>query len=513
MSKIMRFVSTRGKEKATVAEAIVKGWASDGGLFVPESIPQVTGEELAQMGEMNYAERAAFILGKYFGAELGEEFLLDVCNRAYAKFAGDDPVPVVKVDDGLYILELFHGPTCSFKDVAMTLLPDLIKKSCEKLELQDGLLMLVATGGDTGKAAMECFRDADGVKVAVFYPDEGTAKMQRLQMSVQDGNNVFSAAVSGNFEDCRKAVKKLFADADFNAKLQEKGVRLCSVDSVNFGQIAPQIAYYFSAYVDLITSGKAEDGEQVDFVVPTGNFENLLAGWYAKQMGLPVRRLLCASNKNKALADFFATGKYDVKRNFYHTMSPSMDILTALNLERLLFEVSGRNAKLTAERMKALEANGEYSITQEEKAKLSADIYSGFASEDETVEAMYDIFEEYGYAMDTHTGVALAVFADYLDTKDRKDVTQSVVLATANPYKFPQDVLYALTGNDVKDSFKGIKRLNLLTAMKPPKCLLDLRYRPLRFKKVYPNDLKKMAAAVLDLADGNVVPVPDEGKK
>ena len=513
MSKAMRFVSTRGKEKVTGAEAIVKGWASDGGLFVPESFPQVTAEELSQMGGMNYAERAAFILEKYFGAELGEDFLLDVCNKAYAKFAGDDPVPVVKVDDGLFILELFHGPSCSFKDVSMTLMPELLKKSCEKLGVEEEFLLLLATSGDTGKATMESFRDVPGVKVAVCYPDEGTAKMQRLGMSIQDGNNLLSAAVAGNYDDCRRAVNKLYTDESFHAKLQEKGVRLLNMSSVNVARILPQIAYYFSAYVDLLTSGKADEGEQIDFVVSAGNFGNILAGWYAKQMGLPVRKLVCASNKNKALADFFATGKYDVKRNFHHTMSPSMDVLAPTNLERLLFEVSGKNAKLTAERMKALDSSGEYSITQEEKAKLDADFYSGFASEDDTVEAMYDIFEEYGYAMDTHTGVALAVFANYLEVKDRKDVTQSVVLATANPYKFPQDVLYALTGNDVKDSFKGVKRLNLLTAMKAPKCLLALRYRPLRFKKVYPNDPKKLAAVVLDFVDGNIIPVPDEGKK
>ena len=510
MSKIMRFISTRSKEKVTGAEAIVKGLASDGGLFVPETFPKVTEEELIRMGEMNYPERAAFVLGKYLGAELGQDFLLETCTKAYSNFEGDDPVPLVKIDDGFYILELFHGPTCAFKDMALTVLPYLLKRSCEKLGINDDILILTATSGDTGKAALEGFRDVPGTKVSVFYPDEGVAKMQRLQMSVQDGNNVFVAAVSGNFDDCQRAVKKLFSDEDFNKALQERGVRVSSANSINFGRLAPQIAYYFSAYVDLITSGKADMGEQIDFVVPTGNFGDILAGWYAKQMGLPVRKLLCASNRNKVLADFFATGKYDVKRDFHRTMSPSMDILVSSNLERLLFEISGRNAKVTAERMKALQEKGEYTITTEELTKIKADFYGGFASEDDTVEAMYEVFEEYGYAMDTHTGVALAVYLEAMDKRDRKDITQTVVLSTANPYKFPQDVLYALSGNDVKDSFKGIKRLNLLTAMKPPKSLLDLRYRPLRFKKTYPNDLKKMSAAVLDFVDGNIIPVPDE---
>ncbi|MBQ8374315.1 MAG: threonine synthase [Clostridia bacterium] len=509
----MNFISTRGGEKVTGAQAIVQGLAKDGGLFVPEKFPKVTKEELNAMGEMNYPERAAFILGKYLGEELGQEFLLETCTKAYANFEGNDPVPLVKIDDGLYILELFHGPTCAFKDMALTVLPYLLKRSCEKLGITDDILILTATSGDTGKAALEGFRDVPGTKVSVFYPDEGVAKMQRLQMCIQDGENVFVAAVEGNFDDCQRAVKKLFADEDFNAALKERGVRVSSANSINFGRLAPQIAYYFSAYVDMMTGGKIDEDEAVDFVVPTGNFGDILAGWYAKQMGLPVRRLLCASNRNKVLADFFETGKYDVKRNFHRTMSPSMDILVSSNLERLLFEISGRDAKLTAQRMENLATRGEYSITMQEKSVLDKEFYGGFASEDDTVEAMYEIFEEYGYAMDTHTGVALSVYLDYADKKDRKDLTQTVVLSTANPYKFPQDVLYALSGNDVKDSFKGIKRLNILTAMKPPKSLLDLRYRPLRFKKTYPNDLKKMSAAVLDFVDGNIVPIPDAPKK
>jgi threonine synthase len=235
-----------------------------------------------------------------------------------------------------------------------------------------------------------------------------------------------------------------------------------------------------------------------------------MAGWYAKKMGLPIRKLVCASNRNRVLADFFSTGKYDIKRNFYRTMSPSMDVLVSTDLERLLFEVSGRNAKQIADRMQNLAERGEYSITLTEKGKIEKDIYGGYASEDDTVEAMYELFEEYGYPMDTHTGVGLAVYAEYAEKKDKKDFTSTVVLSTANPYKFPQDVLYALSGNDVKDCFKGIKRLNLLTAMKPPKALTDLRYRPLRFKKTYPCDLKKLTAAVLDFVDGNIIPVPDK---
>ena len=511
----MYFISTRGGEKVTGAQAIVQGLAKDGGLYVPEAFPQVSREEIEAMAEMSYPERAAFVLGKYLGEELGYDYLKESCEKAYSTFTGNDPVPLVKIDgeNGLYVMELFHGPTCAFKDMALTVLPYLLKKSCEVTGVTDEILILAATSGDTGKAALEGFRDVPGTKVAVFYPDEGVAKMQRLQMCIQDGNNVCVSAVKGNFDDCQRAVKRLFASEEFNATLAQKGVRLSSANSINFGRLAPQIAYYFSAYVDLLTSGQIEMGDGIDFVVPTGNFGDILAGWYAKQMGLPVRKLVCASNRNKVLADFFAKGVYDVKRNFFRTMSPSMDILVSSNLERLLFEISGRNAELTAQRMQSLAEKKEYSITSAEKAILDKEFYGGFASEDNTVEAMYEIFEEYGYAMDTHTGVALAVYRDYKEARekvDNKDKTPVIVLSTANPYKFPQDVLYALSGNDVKDSFKGIKRLNLLTAMKPPKSLLDLRYRPLRFKTVVANDLKKMSELILRFADGEIVPVPDK---
>ncbi len=505
----MYFISTRGGEKVTGAEAIVKGLANDGGLFVPEVFPTVTREEIEGMAEMNYAERAAFILSKYLD-ELGVEFLKESCVKAYSTFETEDPAPLVKIDADTFILELFHGPTCAFKDMALTLLPYLLKKSLEKLGRKEDVLILAATSGDTGKAALEGFRDVEGTKVAVFFPDEGVSKMQRLQMSIQDGNNVFVSAVKGNFDDCQRAVKNLFSCEEFIEELKKQNTLLSSANSINFGRLAPQIAYYFSAYVDLLTSSQIEMGDEIDFVVPTGNFGDILAGWYAKQMGLPVRKLVCASNRNRVLSDFFKKGVYDVsERNFFRTMSPSMDILVSSNLERLLFEVSGRNAKLTAERMKDLATKKCYSITEAEKAKLAEDFFGGFASEDDTVEAMYEIFDEYGYPMDTHTGVAAAVYNKYREKMEKKDERPTVILSTANPYKFPQDVLYALSGNDVKDSFKGIKRLNLLTAMKPPKPLVALRYRPLRFKGVVANDLKKMSAEVLKFVGGEIIPVPD----
>lgn len=508
----MVFISTRGEEKVTGAQAIAQGLSKDGGLFVPEYFPQMTSDDFEKMSEMNYPERATFVLSKYLD-DLGEDFLLEACKKAYSTFEGDDPVPLVRVNEGLYILELFHGPTCAFKDVALTLLPYLLKRSLEVLGSDDEVLILAATSGDTGKAALEGFRDVKGTKVAVFYPDEGVAKMQKLQMCTQGGNNVNVSAVKGNFDDCQRAVKNLFADEYFNETLKKSGVRLSSANSINIGRLLPQVAYYFSAYLDLVTSDQIQMGDEIDFAVPTGNFGDILAGWYAKKMGLPVRRLICASNRNRVLADFFKTGTYNVNRNFFRTMSPSMDILISSNLERLLFEVSGRKADITADRMKNLSKNGEYSITQAELEQIRNDFYGGFASEDGTVEAMYDIFEEYGYAMDTHTGVAAAVCYTYREKEvDEKDRTPLIILSTANPYKFPQDVLYALSGNDVKDSFKGIKRLNLLTAMKPPKCLMELRYKPLRFKSTLPNDLTKMREAVLAFVGGEVVPEPKSEK-
>ena len=511
----MYFISTRGGEKVTGAQAIVQGLAKDGGLYVPETFPTVSLEDISAMAEMGYPERAAFILGKYLADELGAEFLQDACEKAYEKFEGTDPVPLVKVDGevGLYVLELFHGPTCAFKDMSLQLLPYLLKKSCEVAGVKEEILLLTATSGDTGKAAMESFRDIPGTKVVVLYPDEGVAKMQRLQLSIQDGNNIQVSAVKGSIDDCQRAVKRLFASEEFNKELAKRNLCLTSANSMNFGRIAPQIAYYFSAYVDMVSSRQIEMGDVIDFVVPAGNFGDVLAGWYAKKMGLPIRKLVCASNRNKAVSDFFAKGVYDVKRNLLRTMSPSMDILVASDLERLLFEISGRNAELTAKRMKQLAEEREYTITSAEKAILDQDFFASVASEDDTVEAMYEVFDEYGYAMDTHTGVSLAVHMKYreaVEKQNEKDKVPSVVLSTANPYKFPQDVLYALSGNDVKDSFKGIKRLNLLTAMKPPKSLLALRYRPLRFKTVIANDLKKMVDVILRFADGEVVPVPDE---
>lgn len=477
----MKFISTRGGEKVTGAKAVVCGIADDGGLFVPEKFPSVTRAELEEMLEMSYPERAAKVLYKYFD-DYDEKELLSACEKAYSKFEGD-PAPLVKIDDSVYILELFHGPTFAFKDIALTLLPYLLRKGCDICGIKEKILVLVATSGDTGKAALEGFKDAEGVDITVFYPSDGVSKMQKLQMCSQEGKNVNVVAVKGNFDDCQTAVKEIFASEHCAKVLKDKNYRLSSANSINIGRLAPQIAYYFSSYLDLVSGGQIEMGEEIDFTVPTGNFGNILAGFYAKKMGLPIRRLHCASNANKILTDFLATGVYDVKREFYKTTSPSMDILVSSNLERLIFEISGRNSSLTAQRMKCLKEEGKYSITEEELSAIRETFDGGFATDDEGVETMYDVFVDTGYTMDTHTGCAMKVAVDWFE-KNKKDETNMVIVSTANPYKFPQDVLYAVTGNDVKDSFKAIKRLHAATAMAVPKELQKLKEAVPRFTEV-----------------------------
>ncbi|MDE6868870.1 MAG: threonine synthase [Clostridia bacterium] len=481
----MKFISTRGGASVSGAQAIVAGLSENGGLFVPEKFPHITLEEIENMCGQSYPERAAAVLTRLLDDYPREE-LLSACEEAYSKFDGD-PAPLVKLDDGVYMLELFHGPTCAFKDMALTLLPYLLRKGCDICGIKDEILVLTATSGDTGKAALEGFKDKKGVKIAVFYPVEGVSGMQKLQMSTQDGSNVNVVAVKGNFDDCQTAVKEIFSNEEYAKILAKKRVRLSSANSINFGRLAPQIAYYFSAYADLLSSKQIALGEEVDFTVPTGNFGNILAGYYAKLMGLPVRRLHCASNKNSVLTDFFAKGVYDINREFYKTTSPSMDILISSNLERLVFEISGRNAKLTAMRMEQLKTEGRYEISDKERELLSATFDGGCADDDECVEAMYDVFIDTGYTMDTHTGCAMKVAVDWFE-KNKKDETKMVIVSTANPYKFPQDVLYAITGNDAKDSFKCIKRLHAATAMAVPKCLSALRDKPARFGKTVTSD-------------------------
>ena len=478
----MKFYSTRGKDNVTcAAEAIAKGLADDGGLFVPEYFPHVDVNELQQMIDMDYAERACHVLCKYL-EEYDKSELLSACKNAYSKFEDSDAAPIVKIDDDIFIMELFHGPTLAFKDVALTLLPYLLRKGCDISGIKDEVLILVATSGDTGKAALEGFRDADGIKIMVFYPSEGVSDMQKLQMCTQEGKNVNVVAVKGNFDDCQSAVKKIFVSKDVNEKLKSKGVVLSSANSMNFGRLVPQVTYYFSAYCDLVSSGEIRMGDKVNFVVPTGNFGNILAGYYAKQMGLPIDKLVCASNSNNVLTEFFASGTYDKNREFFKTISPSMDILISSNLERLIFELSGRDAALTEMRMDELKNDGVYNVSKDEKLTLDKEFFAGYTDEEECKETIAEVFDEYGYVLDPHTSVAYDVAMDFIDCE--KNDNPVVILSTASPYKFAHDVLSAIKGKAPADAFKAAEILSQETAAPIPSNILSLKEKERRFTKV-----------------------------
>ena len=478
----MKFISTRGKDFAVCsANAIAKGLANDGGLFVPEKFPQISSNEFTALLDMDYAERACLVLHKYL-EEYDYEQLLSACKNAYSKFEDNDPAPIIRTDDDTFIMELFHGPTLAFKDVALTLLPYLMRKGCDISGIKEEILILTATSGDTGKAALEGFKNADGIKVMVFFPSDGVSDMQKTQMCTQEGENVKVVAVKGNFDDCQTAVKTIFSDVKFNAQLKEKGVVLSSANSMNFGRLAPQIAYYFSAYCDLVNSEEIKMGDKINFVVPTGNFGNILAGYYAKQMGLPVNKLVCASNDNNVLTEFFASGTYDANREFFKTVSPSMDIIISSNLERLIFELSGRNTDITEKRMIELKKNGKYSVSENEIKVLANDFYADYADEEECLETIGEYFEENGYVLDTHTAVALKVKNNYREFTG--DKTPTVVLSTASPYKFARDVLRAIDGNAPIDAFKSTDKLNEITAAPIPEQIIELKTKKIRFNTV-----------------------------
>lgn len=476
----MKFISTRGiSAPVGAAQAISQGIAEDGGLFVPAEFPVVTPQELNQMLEMEYAERSAFVLSKYL-TDYDYDKLKTACEKAYAQFDGD-AAPLVKVDKNKYVLELFHGPTLAFKDIALTLLPFLLREGCDLSGIKEDVLILVATSGDTGKAALEGFKNARGIKIMVFYPDEGVSDMQKLQMCTQEGDNVNVLAVKGNFDDCQSAVKRIFTSEDCKSDLKSKNVVLSSANSINFGRLAPQISYYFSAYCDLVTGGQIEMGDTVNFTVPTGNFGNILAAYYAKRMGLPIGKLVCASNVNKVLTDFLTTGEYSIDREFFKTTSPSMDILISSNLERLIFEFSGRNGELTRSRMLDLVEKGVYQVSKEELSEIQKIFYGNYCSEEHIEDAIYDFFEDYDYVLDTHTAVAVHVAGEY--AAEEADDAPMVIVSTASPYKFPTDVLYSITGRKVKDAFVAANMLLQESAMPIPDQLLSLREKPVRFTK------------------------------
>ena len=463
----------------SASHAIASGLASDGGLFVPKELPSLSISEIQSMEDMDYGARAITILSRFL-TDFTEDELKDCVAKAYNidKF-GESIVPLHKVKNNVDVLELWHGPTSAFKDMALQILPLFLIKAVAKTGEQKKLVILVATSGDTGKAALEGFANVEGTEVIVFYPSEGVSPMQRLQMVTQEGDNVHVVAVEGNFDDAQTGVKTLFSDKELAARLAENGLAFSSANSINWGRLVPQIVYYFSAYVDAVKAGRIKLGEEINFSVPTGNFGDILAGYYAKLMGLPVHKFICASNSNNVLSDFINTGVYNRNRPFHKTVSPSMDILVSSNLERLLFEKTEHNSVQVAKWMEELKEKGQYDIGKNVQDKILADFFGTWVDEIETKETIGDIFNSYGYVLDTHTSVAYRALEKYrlLSSDDR----YSIVLSTANPFKFSKSVLEAIVPDEVfedDDPFKALELLSDKGHIPAPNNLVALQNMP-----------------------------------
>lgn len=471
----MQFFSTRDQSrKVTASEAIAQGLSQEGGLFVPESFPQVDVQALCGL---DYPTLAAEILKQYL-TDYSPEFLTSATQQSYGSAFGGKAGAMAPVCPGTWALELWHGPTCAFKDYALQLMPKLLVEAKRNLGRTEQTRILVATSGDTGKAALDGYHDVPGVDIAVFYPTGGTSEIQRLQMATQEGANVAVYAVQGNFDDAQTGVKKVFGDPAVAAALAEKGVRLSSANSINWGRLVPQIVYYFAAYGQLLRAGEISFGDPVDFCVPTGNFGDILAGYYAKRMGLPVGMLICASNENNVLTDFLSTGCYAARRTFYKTTSPSMDILVSSNLERLLYHITGSDAAV-AGWMQSLNETGSYTVDKDTLAAIQQSFGCGWASEAEVCQEIRARYEQDGYLCDTHTAVAFHVAAQ----KKRENVPM-VVLSTASPFKFPRSVLEALGHTAPENDFEAMSALEDATGRTAPASLAALRTKAERFHAV-----------------------------
>lgn len=471
----MQFFSTRDQSrKVTASEAIAQGLSQEGGLFVPESFPQVDVQALCGL---DYPTLAAEILKQYL-TDYSPEFLTSATQQSYGSAFGGKAGAMAPVCPGTWALELWHGPTCAFKDYALQLMPKLLVEAKRNLGRTEQTRILVATSGDTGKAALDGYHDVPGVDISVFYPTGGTSEIQRLQMATQEGANVAVYAVQGNFDDAQTGVKKVFGDPAVAAALAEKGVRLSSANSINWGRLVPQIVYYFAAYGQLLRAGEISFGEPVDFCVPTGNFGDILAGYYAKRMGLPVGMLICASNENNVLTDFLSTGCYAARRTFYKTTSPSMDILVSSNLERLLYHITGSDAAV-AGWMQSLNETGSYTVDKDTLAAIQQSFSCGWASEAEVCQEIRARYEQDGYLCDTHTAVAFHVAAQ----KKRENVPM-VVLSTASPFKFPRSVLEALGHTAPENDFEAMSALEAATGRTAPASLAALRTKAERFHAV-----------------------------
>lgn len=467
----LQYKSTRNPNvTVTASEAILKGLADDGGLFVPVEIPKLS-VSLDELKDMTYQETAYAVM-KEFLTDFTEAELKSCIEKAYdSKFDTEEIAPLVKVDD-TYYLELFHGSTIAFKDMALSILPHLLTTSAKKNHVENEIVILAATSGDTGKAAMAGFADVEGTRIIVFYPKDGVSKVQELQMVTQKGKNVDVVAIHGNFDNAQSGVKAMFENKELAKELGTKGYQFSSANSINIGRLVPQVVYYVYAYAKLCQNEEIENGEKINVVVPTGNFGNILAAYYAKQMGVPIGKLICASNDNKVLFDFFQTGTYDKNREFILTTSPSMDILISSNLERLIYLIAGCDAKKNQELMDALKADGKYQITDEMKEKL-ADFEAGFATEAQTEEVIREIYKKTGYVMDTHTAVAAHVCREY--RKKSKDSTKCVVASTASPYKFVKSVMTAIDDRYVsKDEMELLPVLQEVSQTGMPNAIKEI---------------------------------------
>ena len=467
--------STRNNEEtAKASKAILRGLAGEGGLYVPEKIPALD-RSMEELSRMNYQE-VAYEVMKLFLTDFTEEELKNCIDSAYDKKFDTPEIARIVKKDGVYFLELFHGATIAFKDMALSILPYLLTTSAKKNNVKNEIVILTATSGDTGKAALAGFADVPGTKIIVFYPKHGVSPIQEKQMVTQRGANTYVIGIEGNFDDAQTGVKKMFSDAALAKEMTEAGYQFSSANSINIGRLVPQVVYYVYSYAKLLAKGEIRDGEKINVVVPTGNFGNILAAYYAKQMGVPIAKLICASNENKVLFDFFRTGCYDKNREFILTSSPSMDILISSNLERLIYQTAGRDAEKNSAYMKALNETGRYEITDEMREQMK-DFYGNYASEEETAAAIRAMYEKTGYIMDTHTAVAESVYEKY--TAETKDETKTIIASTASPYKFTRSVMNAIDASyDSQSDFAQVDELARLSGVPVPQAIEDIRSAP-----------------------------------
>ena len=483
----MQYQSTRGGQSGIPSsKAITKGIAPDGGLFVPESCAKLTLEQITELSNMSYQELATKILSMFLSDYTIEE-LTDCVGKAYnsQKFASTEITPVHKVNDNTFVLELWHGPTCAFKDLALQIMPHLLVTACRKNNEDHHIVILVATSGDTGKAAMEGFKDVDGVSIIVFFPDQGVSEVQKLQMVTQEGQNVNAVAVRGNFDDVQRSLKGIFGDTDIHQKIEEHHMAFSSANSINWGRLAPQIVYYFRSYAELLKSNEITLGEKINFAVPSGNFGDILAGYYAIKMGLPVNKLICASNENNVLTDFINTGTYDTKRDFIKTNSPSMDIVVSSNLERLLFELNRGNPERLTDWMQKLSTSGAYTVDHATAKAISEIFWAGYSNDQDVLKTIECMYNEYNYLIDTHTAVAVDVYDKYLISTS--DMTKTVIVATASPFKFNSSVLKAVAGEEAiegKNEFELLEMTSKTCGLNIPEGLRNLDKKEIRHKIV-----------------------------